>query len=116
MLKITSDGDHIASVSLVNDKLEVKDATPMGEKVVSSMRNMDGYPLTDEEAYKMMPHRLTGRVAASFDKADASLADPAEFERIMDELRSGKRTRLPPPKPQRGTAPKSRDSQQDSDA
>src|SRR4029079_3256313 len=113
MLKITSDGEHIASVSLINGKLEGKRATPLGEQVISAMRNMDGFPLTDEETYKMMPHRLSGRVSAAFDKADAALADPAEYNRIVDELYSGKRTRLPPPTPLGGSDPKSRDSQQD---
>ena len=105
MLVLTSDGEHVGTVALVDGKLVVKSKNPLAEKIIRTMKNFNGYPLSDEEAYKMMPHRLTGRVAASFGEGEEPISRDA-YNAMTDSVATRKRV-MPSPDE---SSPKERES------
>jgi hypothetical protein len=84
MLKLTQDGEHVGDVSLVNGKLVVT-GSEMAQHIVDEMRDFNGHALTDAEAFKMMPARLTGRVAAT-PKDGSSAISREDFIKMVEDL------------------------------
>lgn len=87
MIKIMKDGKILlAEVRLVDGKLDVKemrkDMPVTG--IIEHLDELKTLMLTDEEIYRMMPHRLTSRIAAVPVGSDAKeLMDPSFYDAVV---------------------------------
>ena len=90
MIKIMRDGKTVlAEVRLVDGKLDVKkiDKDYPIEDTIEFLDDLHGYKLTDEEVYRMMPHRLNSRVSAEPEGDDAEkLMDPSFYDEVTKRL------------------------------
>ena len=95
MITITSDGKTIGQISLQNGKLVTVGKL---DDIMKTMRQFRNLKLTDEEIYRMIPFRLTGRTNAGVSGDDKDLlldrsvydAKIAEADAAYDARRAAK--------------------------
>ena len=86
MITILEDGKPIARITLVDGKMQSEILDPLAEEIIDHMKGFRGQDLTDIEAYRLMPFRLTGRISASISGPDAKqLRDPSTYKAKVAE-------------------------------